>query len=61
MRLMSSSAAVKRSTASNPFRPEVVLLDIGLPTMNGYELAGRLRAMPQLKGLRLVALSKWCA
>lgn len=39
------------------FRPEVALLDIGLPRMNGYELAQRLRAMPELNGLRLVALT----
>lgn len=39
------------------FTPEVALLDIGLPEMDGYELARRLRAMPQLKGVRLVALT----
>lgn len=33
------------------------LLDIGLPEMNGYELAARLRAVPRLNGLRLVALT----
>jgi len=39
------------------FKPEVALLDIGLPEMDGYELARRLRAMPQLQGLRLIALT----
>jgi CheY-like chemotaxis protein len=39
------------------FLPHVGLLDIGLPEMNGYELATRLRAMPRLNGLRLVALT----
>lgn len=39
------------------FRPEVALLDLGLPEMDGYELAGRLRATPQLNGIRLVALT----
>jgi signal transduction histidine kinase/DNA-binding response OmpR family regulator len=39
------------------FRPEVALLDIGLPGMSGYELAQRLRAMPQLAGIRLVAIT----
>jgi CheY-like chemotaxis protein len=39
------------------FNPEVALLDIGLPGMNGYELAKRLRAMPQLEGVRLIALT----
>ena len=38
-------------------RPEVVLLDIGLPGMDGYEVASRLRATPGLAGLRLVAIT----
>jgi len=37
------------------FVPHVALLDIGLPTMDGYELAGHLRAMPF--PIRLVALT----
>lgn len=39
------------------FRPDVGLLDIGLPEMDGYELARRLRSMSQLDGIRLVAVS----
>jgi len=39
------------------FCPEVAILDIGLPRMDGYELAGRLRADPRLGGIRLVALT----
>lgn len=39
------------------FRPEVGLLDIGLPEMNGYELAQRLRALPVLTGMQLIALT----
>ncbi len=39
------------------FRPEVVLLDIGLPGMDGYEVARRLRQTPELNGVMLVALS----
>lgn len=39
------------------FRPDVGLLDIGLPEMNGYELAKRLRATSSLNGMRLVALT----
>jgi PAS domain S-box-containing protein len=39
------------------FRPEVALLDIGLPEMDGYDLAKRLRAMQQAPGLRLIALT----
>jgi PAS domain S-box-containing protein len=39
------------------FTPELALLDIGLPAMDGYELARRLRAMPGLAGARLVAVT----
>jgi signal transduction histidine kinase len=39
------------------FQPDVALLDIGLPEMDGYELARRLRANPKLKSMRLVAIT----
>jgi two-component system CheB/CheR fusion protein len=41
------------------FRPDVVLLDIGLPGMSGYEVAQRLRAEAGGKDLLLVALTGW--
>jgi CheY-like chemotaxis protein len=34
-----------------------VLLDIGLPDMNGYEVAHAMRLMPNLKNVRLIALT----
>jgi signal transduction histidine kinase len=39
------------------FKPDVCLLDVGLPEMNGYELAQRLRGMPSVSGARLIALT----
>lgn len=42
---------------ASSFHPQVVLLDIGLPNMNGYELAALLRTDPALAGCRLVALT----
>jgi len=39
------------------FRPDVVLLDIGLPLMDGYEVARRLRLEPATTGALLVALT----
>jgi CheY-like chemotaxis protein len=37
--------------------PLLLLIDIGLPGMNGYELAQRLRQLPQLNGVTLIALT----
>ena len=39
------------------FRPQIVLMDIGLPGMDGHEVARRLRQHPGLKGVRLIALT----
>jgi CheY-like chemotaxis protein len=40
------------------FRPAVCLVDIGLPGIDGYELARRLRRMPELPAdLRLIAIT----
>jgi PAS domain S-box-containing protein len=41
------------------FRPDVVLLDIGLPVMNGYEACRRLRQQPWGRSMLLVALTGW--
>jgi two-component system CheB/CheR fusion protein len=43
--------------AAQSYRPDIVLLDIGLPGMDGFEVARRLRALPDLKRLVLVALT----
>jgi signal transduction histidine kinase/ActR/RegA family two-component response regulator len=41
------------------FRPDVVLLDIGLPRMNGYEVARKIREQAWGEGMVLVALTGW--
>ena len=39
------------------FKPDVAILDIGLPGMDGYELANRIRSLPDHKQVRLLALT----
>jgi CheY-like chemotaxis protein len=39
------------------YRPDAVLLDIGLPGMNGYEVAQRLRELPGCEGAMLMAVT----
>lgn len=41
------------------FRPDVVLLDIGMPGMNGYEVARKLRQEPCGTYIKLIALTGW--
>ena len=45
--------------AARTLKPDVVLLDIGLPKLNGYEVARQIRATPWGKSIVLVALTGW--
>jgi CheY-like chemotaxis protein len=40
-------------------QPDLAILDIGMPGLNGYEVAKRVRARPELAGTLLVALTGW--
>jgi PAS domain S-box-containing protein len=45
--------------AAEKFRPEVVLLDIGMPRLNGYDACRRIREKPWGKGIFLIAVTGW--
>ena len=46
-------------TAAAQFLPRVLLLDIGMPKRNGYEVAESLRAQDSLGPMTLIALTGW--
>jgi CheY-like chemotaxis protein len=43
--------------ATNDYQPSLLLLDIGIPGMNGYEVARQIREQPILDGVMLVAIT----
>jgi len=45
--------------AATSLQPDLVLLDIGLPGLNGYEAARQIRSQPRNQDLMLVALTGW--
>jgi signal transduction histidine kinase/ActR/RegA family two-component response regulator len=52
-----SGAAALRACETK--QPDVVFLDLGMPQMDGYEVARLLRRMPNGDAIRIVALSGW--
>ena len=55
--VMAASDGPQALDCLSRFTPDVVLLDIGLPGMDGYEVARRLRLIPQLENSLLIALT----
>jgi len=57
VRVVHDGAAAVEEAAR--LRPDLVFLDIGMPFMDGYDAARRLRQLPALDGVMLVALTGW--
>jgi signal transduction histidine kinase len=55
---LAANAADALTTAAD-YRPNVVMMDIGLPGMNGYDLCAAMRAEPQLKDTIFIAQTGW--
>ncbi len=45
--------------ALTAYRPAVVLLDIGMPNMDGHEVARKIRRRPEFQDVTLIALTGW--
>ncbi len=50
---------VEALQAAEKFQPDIILLDIGLPKLNGYEVCRRIREQPWGENIVLVALTGW--
>src|SRR5690349_21485204 len=48
---------VKALETARRMRPEFVFLDLGLPGLDGFEVARALRREPDLQGVRIIAIS----
>ena len=46
-------------SAAEQFRPDLILLDIGLPKLNGYDVCRRIRKQEWSNGMVIVALTGW--
>jgi CheY-like chemotaxis protein len=45
--------------AAAAYRPDMILLDIGMPKLNGYDACRRIREQPWGKGILIVAVTGW--
>jgi CheY-like chemotaxis protein len=58
-RVATAHGGVAALDLANTFEPEVVLLDIGMPDIDGYEVCSRLRGLPRGDAMRVLALTGW--
>ncbi|MBX3452167.1 MAG: PAS domain S-box protein [Planctomycetaceae bacterium] len=54
-----ASDGLEALAIAESFRPDVVLLDIGMPKLDGYSTAEKLRATPWGRSARLIAVTGW--
>ena len=54
-----ASDGVEALELAEQLAPDVVLMDVGMPRMNGHEATGRIRAQEWGKGMVVIALSGW--
>jgi len=57
VRIVHDGRAALEAATADP--PDVALFDIGMPLLNGYDLARRLRADPATRALPMVAITGW--
>lgn len=58
-RVCTAADGAEALRAGAELRPDVVLLDLGMPDMDGYAVARRIREQPWGRDITLVALTGW--
>jgi len=53
---LNGPSAIERLEA---YHPQLLLLDLGMPEMSGYEVAERIRKRPEFNDVKLIALTGW--
>jgi PAS domain S-box-containing protein len=57
--VQTAADGVEAVQAAEQFRPDVVLMDVGMPRMDGHEAARRIREQPWGQSMTLIALTGW--
>jgi PAS domain S-box-containing protein len=50
---------VEAVEVAEEFRPQVILMDVGMPRLNGYQATRRIRGQPWGRSVRIIALTGW--
>jgi CheY-like chemotaxis protein len=50
---------IEAVNSAEDFRPEVILMDVGMPRLNGYEATRRIREQPWGRSVIIIALTGW--
>jgi CheY-like chemotaxis protein len=50
---------VEAIEAAQAFRPQVILMDVGMSRLNGYEATRQIRQLPWGKAMTIIALTGW--
>ncbi|MDB5337147.1 MAG: luxQ 1 [Planctomycetaceae bacterium] len=57
--VLTAHDGVEAVAATEQFRPQVILMDVGMPKLNGYEATRQIRKQPFGKSITIIALTGW--